>query len=220
MNKTNNMFVAATVTAAVVSAAATVAAAPSTNGGVNVTVNGEVVTFRGSSPRSGSGPCSCRCAASFERLGASVQYEPSTKTILALKGPTTVRLRLGEAQADVNGEIRTLSVPAQAEQGTTLVPLRFVSEALGAQVKWQAASRTVVITTSAQQAAELPEPPGSGPVTGTLTGVFPEANAISVRVPGGQNTRVLLATDVVIWPAAATARPRRPTCKPCEPATR
>ena len=40
---------------------------------------------------------------------------------------------------------RTFDAPPRIENGTTYVPLRFVSEALGAQVAWQSDTRTVVI---------------------------------------------------------------------------
>lgn len=166
--------------------------------GINVTVNGRFVAFPGQPPVQRFGTVLVPLRGVFEELGASVQYEPATKTILAVKGPTTVSLRLGQAQALVNGESRALSVPAQAVSGTTLVPLRFVSEALGAQVKWEPATRTVRIATGAQTASELPGPGGTGPVTGTITGIFPEVNAVSIRVTGGENTRVPLAPDALV----------------------
>lgn len=46
----------------------------------------------------------------------------------------------------VNG-VAVNSKGAKIEDGTTLVPVRFVSEALGAKVDWDGASGTVSITT-------------------------------------------------------------------------
>jgi hypothetical protein len=40
----------------------------------------------------------------------------------------------------------TLNTAPYIENGTTLVPVRFVSEALGATVSWDGASKTVTIT--------------------------------------------------------------------------
>lgn len=70
----------------------------------------------------------------FESLGASVNYEPSTKTITSTKGTTTITLVLNSSQAKVDGTDKQLSVPAQLVSGSTFVPLRFVGEALGAGV--------------------------------------------------------------------------------------
>ena len=39
-----------------------------------------------------------------------------------------------------------LDAPPYIEMGRTMVPVRFVAEALGANVDWQEKSRTVIIT--------------------------------------------------------------------------
>lgn len=115
---------------------------------INVTVDGDLVAFGAQRPVEQFGSVLVPLRGVFEKLGATVAYDGGSKSILAVRGPTTVTLKLGSRDAQVNNMPRTLSVPAQAVNGTTLVPLRFVSEALGAQVKWQAASRTVIVTTT------------------------------------------------------------------------
>lgn len=181
-------------------------AAPAQAQGIGVTVNGAPVTFRGQQPVQRFGTVLVPLRGVFENLGASVLFDGATKTILATKGPTTVSLRLGDSQALVNGQPRSLSVPAQAQMGTTLVPLRFVSEALGAQVAWEAPTRTVRIATGALVASDLPTPGGTVPVSGTLTGIFPENNSVSVRIAGGDNTQIPLAPDAAVLVRGARGR--------------
>jgi hypothetical protein len=84
----------------------------------------------------------------FEALGAQVFWEPSTQMILAIKAKdqTVISLQIGKNRATVNGKIVELSEPPQLNNGTTLVPLRFVSEALGASVEWNGKSKTITIT--------------------------------------------------------------------------
>ena len=82
----------------------------------------------------------------FESLGADVLYTPSTKTIKASSNGRTVELALGQREAFVNGQQMFLDVPAGTIEGRTMVPLRFVSEAMGADVKWRSATRTVAIS--------------------------------------------------------------------------
>jgi hypothetical protein len=53
----------------------------------------------------------------------------------------------------------TLDVPAMIVDGTTMVPIRFVSEALGAQVGWVEAQHLVTIDTGAAQTAIVTNPP-------------------------------------------------------------
>lgn len=80
----------------------------------------------------------------FEALGAEVQWDGATQTVTATKGNTTIKLTVG-GQAYKNGQPITLDVPAKIINGRTLVPLRFVSEALGASVKWDGSTQTITI---------------------------------------------------------------------------
>lgn len=159
---------------------------------IRVSVNGGTVVFTPpAAPVQQSGTVLVPLRGVFEKLGANVQYDGATKTIVAVKGPTTVRLVLGADQADVNGETRALSVPALATQGATLVPLRFVSEALGAQVQWQATERTVLITTEAPVAEPVPGTPGGAfaATAGERRGEVKSA----ARVPTPGNYRITLS---------------------------
>jgi len=79
----------------------------------------------------------------FEALQAEVKYSPATRSIRANKGNTVVELTLGSREARINGRSVYLDVAADTIGGSTMVPLRFVSEALGAEVKWNGATQTV-----------------------------------------------------------------------------
>lgn len=72
----------------------------------------------------------------FEQLGAIVTWDAKTKMVQAIKGYTTIILKIGSNRALVNGQEVTLDVPAEISKGRTLVPIRFISESLGAQVSW------------------------------------------------------------------------------------
>ena len=82
----------------------------------------------------------------FEELGAKVNYNNLNQAITATKGNTVVRMALGSRNATVNNLPIKLDVPAKAYYGRTLVPLRFVSEAMGADVNYNAPTRVVMIT--------------------------------------------------------------------------
>ncbi len=84
----------------------------------------------------------------FEAMQASVKFDSATRTITAVKGATTVTLTLGSSTAHVNGRPVQLSAPAQSLGGSTFVPLRFIGEAFGATVKWDAGGRNVEIVSS------------------------------------------------------------------------
>jgi hypothetical protein len=84
----------------------------------------------------------------FEELGADVKWQASSQTITARKDATEILIRIGSTFASVNGKTQQLSTPTAMVGGSTMVPLRFISEALGAGVQWQAASRTVTISSA------------------------------------------------------------------------
>ncbi|WP_025681496.1 stalk domain-containing protein [Paenibacillus massiliensis] len=83
----------------------------------------------------------------FEGLGAEVRYDAATDKITAVKGTDTLNLQKDSNLAYKNGETIRLDVPAQSVKGSTFVPLRFVSESLGAKVNWNASNSTIEITT-------------------------------------------------------------------------
>jgi len=87
--------------------------------------------------------------ATFEALGAYVDWNETTQTVIATRGTTNVMLTLGQNYATVNGERVTLEVPGETLGGRTLVPLRFVSEALGANVDWNPQTLNITITQAA-----------------------------------------------------------------------
>ena len=84
----------------------------------------------------------------FEALNATVEWDDSTKTVTAVKDETTIQLTVGSSFAYVNDAENTLDSPAVILNSRTLVPIRFVSESLGAEVDWDNAARKVTITSS------------------------------------------------------------------------
>jgi len=85
----------------------------------------------------------------FEAQGAKVTWNSDTHTVKATKGDMVLTYRIGERTAYKNGQSLSLNVPGQMSSGYTMMPLRFVSEALDSIVKWDADTRTVRIYSNA-----------------------------------------------------------------------
>lgn len=96
----------------------------------------------------------------FEDLGAEVSWDGSSRTAMAFKNGKYVSVRIGSRTgitadaSKVNGEYQLSNIQqVQLEaapvifRNSTMLPLRFVSESLGAQVDWAGASRQVLIST-------------------------------------------------------------------------
>lgn len=83
----------------------------------------------------------------FEKLGATVEWDQATQTATATKGTDVVQITIDSTTAYIKGQAQTLDVPAMVMDNRTLVPVRFVSEALQADVQWVQETQTVQITT-------------------------------------------------------------------------
>lgn len=93
----------------------------------------------------------------FESLGATVKWDPANREITAEKGKQAIWLKIGSKTTKVNGTMKDIDVPAKIINGRTMVPLRFVSEALGADVKWIVDKNIVQVTADLSEQEVLPQ---------------------------------------------------------------
>ena len=81
----------------------------------------------------------------FEQMGGTVSYDPSTRTATVSKSGATITVTLGKPEVVINGETRPLDVPPMMYHGVVLVPVRVISETMGAYVQWVSDRRLVVV---------------------------------------------------------------------------
>ncbi|MGG4344104.1 stalk domain-containing protein [Paenibacillus lautus] len=105
----------------------------------------------------------------FEALDASVKWNQKTQTVTATKNGTTVILKINSKTATINNKTVALDVPAKNLKGNTMVPVRFVSEALGQKIGWNSKTKTVTVKTTNNS--------GGG---GNNTGIVP-VNYVTLR---------------------------------------
>jgi hypothetical protein len=79
----------------------------------------------------------------IERLGGQIDYDSGNITVS--DGQNQLKLKIRTTAASKNGQSITLSGPPLVIKGTTMVPLRFISEGLGASVEWDEKNRFIVI---------------------------------------------------------------------------
>ncbi len=82
----------------------------------------------------------------FEALGAEIEWRDDIKTVTATKGAKEVIVTIDSFAARIDGQPVTLDVAPTIIEGRTMVPVRFVSEAMGENVDWDDATKTVIIT--------------------------------------------------------------------------
>lgn len=118
--------------------------APASASSISVVVNGKKLVFD-QPPVAESGRTLVPFRAIFESLGAEVKWDSKTQLIQGTRDSVKISFKLGSKNAQVNNSNITLDVPAKSLNNRTLVPLRFVGEALGATVHWEASNSTVYI---------------------------------------------------------------------------
>ncbi|GAA0135409.1 hypothetical protein YSY43_22490 [Paenibacillus sp. YSY-4.3] len=86
----------------------------------------------------------------FEHLGAKVTWMNQTNSVTVSKGSMNIVINLYTLDTTINGKKVANNLKPFNENYTTMVPLRFIAEALGAKVNWSKEQHRVRI--------ELPNP--------------------------------------------------------------
>ena len=82
----------------------------------------------------------------FETLGCEILWDSETNTVTAVKGATKIKLGIGENTAFVNDDTVCLDSPGVIRNNRTLVPIRFIADALDMNVEWDENMRRVSIS--------------------------------------------------------------------------
>jgi hypothetical protein len=81
-----------------------------------------------------------------EALGMEVGFDGATQTATLTAPNINITHVVHTSQISVNGVVQNFDVPSTIIDGRTLVPVRMLAEAIGANVDWDAETRTAVIT--------------------------------------------------------------------------
>lgn len=124
----------------------------------------------------------------FESLGAVVSWDDATKTIIGVKATKSIVLQIDNQFASINNQATTLDVAPTIINSRTMVPVRFVSEALGCKVDWNGDTRTVVITSPEGDIIESeykPEAPG-GEILNSGTALVSNDDFLNSKLNNGK----------------------------------
>jgi len=122
----------------------------------------------------------------FEAQGAEITWSNKTQTVTANRDQVTFTYRIGENYAHKNGQRLSVEQPGKIVDGLSMVPLRFVSEALGSLVKWHRYSGSITISSDTAYENTI--------MFGVNLRVAPDAlpqTAIVRMIPKGEKVHVL-----------------------------
>ncbi|OON99999.1 MAG: hypothetical protein ATN35_09720 [Epulopiscium sp. Nele67-Bin004] len=120
----------------------------------NLIINGEVSTTASPTQQNGTTLVPVRFVS--EQLGGQVNWDAATETVTITRDGVDIELKVGSTNAKINGQSSTLTLAPTVQNGTTMIPLRFVSEALNVPVDWDADTSTVLINSDKADLAKLP----------------------------------------------------------------
>jgi len=112
---------------------------------VKVVVDGTPVVFEDQAPVIENGRTLVPLRATFNVLGAEVDWNAETSTVFANKRLKSISLKIDDKKMYIDGRETTLEVPAKLINGRTMIPLRAVAEALDTKVGWDTETFTVNI---------------------------------------------------------------------------
>ncbi len=150
MKKTRTRRLAALVcTLALALTLALPASAAGNDAGISVQLDGQALTFTDAYPQVEDQRIFLPFRAVFEAMGADVDYEGATQTVVAVRDGRTLRMVIGAKEATVTEDGVTTTLPmdvaAFARSGRTYVPVRFAAQAFDCAVGWDGSAKTAVI---------------------------------------------------------------------------
>ncbi|OEF96812.1 copper amine oxidase N-terminal domain-containing protein [Desulfuribacillus alkaliarsenatis] len=75
----------------------------------------------------------------------NIIWNPVTKQVTLMKGDRIAQMTIGSNVMLVNGVSVAMDTTAEIKDGRTVLPVRFVAQALGVSIQWDDATRTVTI---------------------------------------------------------------------------
>lgn len=123
-----------------------------------------------------------------ENLGYSVKWNKAAQKVTVTGEGSTVEMVVGSKYATIGGQREEMRMAPLLRGGTTLVPIRFLSEQMGLKVSWDNVKKEVYLIT--------PTPEGSNPVTepAAINGISFSENRLLVAVNGSIKPKVMKLT--------------------------
>ncbi len=85
-----------------------------------------------------------------EAIGGTIRWEPNTQTVTVNTAHVTMEMSIGDTTAVVDGEEQQLLGAPYIANGRTMLPFRFIGEALGFDVSWNSTSGEIGLTLASQ----------------------------------------------------------------------
>lgn len=159
---------------------------------ISLYVNNEKIETREMNPIQLDGRVLVPTREVFEAMGANVVWDNVLKKVTVKYKSKTIILTINQTEAMIDGIPVSMDVPGKIINNKVMIPIRFVSEAMGLTVEWDEKNRAVWIS----------EPVSSTPDTGTsesITGstFIGEANKNHLTIPSENHNTTTINSVLV-----------------------
>lgn len=146
-----------------------------TPGSTDIQING--VKAKIEKPYKSNGVTMVPLSVITKAFGAKLKFDAKTKVIVLDYNNKTITLTIGSPLALVNGMKKPLQAAPQIKAGTTMVPLRFISEEFGATVSVDGSTGQIKIVGTNSAVETAPAPTTN---TGNQNGIDSDAGKTSI----------------------------------------
>ncbi len=123
---------------------------------VTVTVEGETVDFPDAQPFiDANNRTLVPVRFISEALGGQVNWDGDLQEVTITYNNKIIKLIINKKEISIDGQAQVMDTQAILKDARTFVPVRFVSEAMGANVEWDSVNFTVIITLKSDKAVDL-----------------------------------------------------------------
>lgn len=166
---------------------------------VRVCIDGKMIVFTDQKPFiDASGRTLVPIRFPAEELGATVNWFNASRQVKienknhATLPDSDILLTIGKKEVSVNGMTRVMDTTAVIKGNRTMVPLRFISEYMGANVKWASNTRIAFVFTRGQTEKEM-------------NLIMAETGANPVPASKIDNIKILMYHEVAVPPEYVTS---------------
>lgn len=114
---------------------------------IYVKIDGKTLSYKDASPQITNQRAMVPIRDTAEALGATIEWNKTTETMTIVKGSRVSVHKMRSNVITVNGVAKTFDTPSINVKDRTLMPVLMLSEAVGNNVTWDNATRTVNIIT-------------------------------------------------------------------------
>lgn len=123
---------------------------------VTVTVEGETVDFPDAQPFiDANNRTLVPVRFISEALGGQVNWDGDLQQVTITYNNKIIRLIINKKEISIDGQAQVMDTQAILKDARTFVPVRFVSEAMGANVEWDSVNFTVIITLKSDKPVDI-----------------------------------------------------------------